>query len=112
MRGRTFVGAVLLATVWLYTGCSTPRGRAVDDRFVTQQLDFLVRNASRDEIEARLGAPAALYEQGAVVSYRLYTGVDGQVMTASRSAQSAGTYTLVLQYGPDGRVTRHALLQR
>lgn len=109
-RGFCFVlcGA-FIATAFTLTAC-IPRG-AVDERPFKEQLAFLRRpDATRAQIEARLGAPSQTYEQGAVVSYPLYVEGEGQLTTL---ASGKNAYlTLMLHYAPDGRLIRSSLLRR
>jgi hypothetical protein len=104
------VWGVCIATAIGVAACGTARG-PVDDASLNAQLGLLSRpGVSRHELEARLGNPSQSYEQGAVVSYRLYLEDKGQ-LTTNASGQRASYYTLMLHYGPDGRLLRYSLLE-
>ena len=103
--------ALMLAAVALclaIAGCAT-RG-PVDDRQVIDQLGFLRPGGpTRAGVEKRLGPPAQVYESGRVVTY-LVEERDGRLTALAYSGR--GGYTLVIEYGADGRLARRALVQR
>lgn len=103
--------ALVLATVALclaIAGCAT-RG-PVDDQQVVDQLGLLRPGGpTRAEVEDRLGLPARVYEGGRVVTYTLVEW-DGRLTATAYSAY--GGYTLVIEYGADGKLARRALVRR
>lgn len=102
--------ALLIALVLVLAGCASSRGE-VRDAGVVAQLGFLDRpGLTRAEVEARLGAATAHYEKDAVVSYAVYVERDGRLTTTLPDGRLP-RYTLMLEYAPDGRVLRHALLR-
>lgn len=113
MRGRPMMRGdtrgVCIAAAIAIAACGTTRG-PVEDASLNAQLGFLRRpNLTRQELEARLGAPSQTYEQGAVVSYRLYLEGKG-LLTTTANGKGYSFYTLMLHYGPDGRLLRYSLL--
>lgn len=110
IRQATFT-AVSIAIVAATAGCGSVRG-VVDDAALSEQLAFLSRpEISRPEVEARLGTASETYEQGTVVSYALYLEGENRLTTVAGSTRKAD-YTLMLHYGPDGRLLRHSLLRK
>lgn len=102
---RALVAALALALA----ACASSRG-PVEEAGVTARLGFLDQpGLTRADVEARLGEATASYEQDAVVSYGVYVQRDGR-LTTTRTDGTA-RYTLMLEYAPDGRVRRHALLR-
>ena len=102
--------SALVGTAIAIAACGSTRGPAEETSYA-EQLAFLRRpDASRDKIEARLGAPSGTYQQGTVVSYPLYWEGEKQ-LTTFPSARKANL-TLMLHYAPDGRLIRYSLLQR
>lgn len=102
--------ALLIALVLVLAGCASSRGE-VHDADVVAQLGFLDRpGLTRSDVEARLGGATAHYEKDAVVSYAVYVERDGRLTTTLPDARPP-RYTLMLEYAPDGRVLRHALLR-
>ena len=82
----------------------------IDDEELISQLGFLQPGGpTRAEVEARLGAPAHVYESGRVVTYVLGER-DGR-LTALGSSGRMG-YTLVIEYAGDGKLARRALVHR
>jgi hypothetical protein len=100
--------AIVVATAAL-AACAA-RG-LVEEPETIARLGFLNGpDIRRADVEARLGAPAAIYEDGKVVSYSLYMSRDGLSVTGSPLGTEQ--YSLVLEYGTDGRVVRRALTRR
>jgi len=102
--------APAFALVLALAACASSRG-PVEDAEVTAQLGFLNRQGlTRADVEARLGEPRTRYERNSVASYGVYVLRDGRI-TATAPSRLPPRYTLMLEYAPDGRVLRHALLR-
>jgi len=67
-------------------------------------------NATRAEIESRLGSPNTIYERGRLVTYSIWE-YEGR-LTTDYSRLATRSYTLVIEYGPDGSVARRSLVRR
>lgn len=123
---------VVLALISLLAACAART--VVDDPGMIAHLGFLNgMDVRRAHVEARLGTPAAIYEDGTVVSYTLYLNNNILSSAPSKSVQehesrrspegpvglrdpAGGTldpqYALLLEYDANGRLVRHALLRR
>jgi hypothetical protein len=103
--------ALALAAIAFFLACAGCATRGpVDDQRVVDQLGFVRPGGpTRAEVEDRLGPPAHVYEGGRVVTYAIDER-DGR-LTATAYAASGG-YTLVIEYGADGKVARRALVRR
>lgn len=74
MSAWWFAPVVLLSGAGLaqLSGCSTTPVGPVDSPSEVQALGFLQQSSvSRPEVEARLGPPTSVYEQGRIVTYGL-----------------------------------------
>lgn len=98
--------AAVLGCIFL-AACAT-RGTEPDTPQNAARLGFLGSPVARHEVEARLGRPSATYESGRVVSYLVYMH-DGGLTTEGRL--HADRFELMLEYGPDDRVVRRALVR-
>jgi hypothetical protein len=82
----------------------------VDDPALIGKLGFLEPGAAaRGEVEARLGPPEHTYESGRIATYTI--GEREGHLTTSPPVYST-TYTLVIEYAPDGTVARRSLVRR
>lgn len=101
--------APVFALVLVLSACASSRG-PIENADVTAQLGFLNRpGLTRADVEARLGEAPKDYEMDSVVSYAVYVDRDGRLTTTRTDGWAR--YTLMLEYAPDGRVLRHALLR-
>jgi hypothetical protein len=97
----------LVACVALLMGCVT-RG-PVDDPALIRKLGFLeAGGATRSEVEARLGAPVHTYESGRIATYTIGER-EGHLSTDP--SRYSTTYTLVIEYAPDGTIARRSLVR-
>jgi hypothetical protein len=100
--------AVALASaVAVSVACSTSVERISEDQ-AGHGLAFLHgARVPRHEVEARIGAPVATYENGRITTFRL---------TRTESGYAPGPMdariTLVVIYGPDDAVERWGLVDR
>jgi hypothetical protein len=107
-RQRQRLDLVLVACVALLTGCVT-RG-PVDDPGLLAKLGFLQPGGpTRTEVEARLGPPEHTYESGRIATYAVGER-EGHLTTDL--PRNSTTYTLVIEYAPDGTIARRSLVQR
>lgn len=108
---RVRQGVVLIALIALvaaFAGCAT-RG-PIDDADATAKLGFLQPGGpTRAEVEARLGPPDHVYEGGRVATYTVSES-EGRLTTTF--VQYGDSYTLVIEYAPDGTVARRSLVRR
>jgi hypothetical protein len=87
------LGLVLLA------GCAAPPVGPVGDAADLQALAFLQQSSmSRQEVEARMGLPTSVYEQGRIVTYGLRRRGAGWEVYGDPS------HYLVILYRPDDTV--------
>jgi hypothetical protein len=104
----------------LVAGCVGPQGPEIDPRRLdaTPRLDFATDGATtRGEAVARLGEPAAALEGGRILAFALVVGRDARlhvvappVGTAAPWMLSGTRHALVLVFGADGVLERHALV--
>jgi hypothetical protein len=100
------VPALLLAGVH---GCASQRAAVEPESAIQRQLGFIRGgDATRSYVEARLGAPVSVYESGRVVSYALHWHDDRFMLDAIPGSEC---YGLVIVYGADERIARHALIR-
>jgi len=104
-NARCFVAVAAL--FFLLGGCAT-RG-PIDDPATIRELGFLQPGVTRAEVEGRLGQPEQLYEGGRIATYAVVER-DGRLATVV--SPYGATYTLVVEYAPNGTVTRRSLLRR
>jgi hypothetical protein len=104
--GRALVSVVMLAAMY---GCASPRAAVEPESSLQRQLGFVRSgDASRAYVETRLGAPVSVYESGRVVSYALYWHDDRFMLDEIPGSEC---YGLVIAYGADDRIARHALVR-
>jgi hypothetical protein len=108
-RARVRIAGLLGA---LLTACSSTTTSPTTIEQVTspdelKPLAFLsAGEASRRDIEARLGAPWSTYEERRIVIYHL-----DQLAEPIRRAETSSNLHLVIVYGKDDRVQRWSLVQ-
>jgi len=105
-RRRTcaWIGALVLASLALGGCASTPVGRA-------DLLDFLADGGTaRDDARMHLGIPAAEYEGGRILAYRLSKDKLGYVRVGPGNDWAGVQYSLILIFDGDGVLSRHALV--
>jgi hypothetical protein len=101
---------LLISVAILALSACAARG-VVEEPETTAQLGFLNGpDVNRSYVEARLGAPAATYEGGTVVSYMLYMWKNR--LSSLPESWMAAQYALLLLYDTDGRLVRRALTRR
>ena len=101
-------GVALLTLLVALAGCAT-RG-PIDDADATAKLGFLQPGGpTRTEVEARLGPPEHVYEGGRIATYTV-SEREGRLTTTF--VQHGDSYTLVIEYAPDGTVVRRSLVRR
>ncbi len=86
-------------------GCGEGIGRA-------DLLDFLVDNSTRkQDAVLRLGAPSNSFEQQRILTWRIARADHGYAVQTDNSRLFVNAdFSLVLVFGPDGILQRHALV--
>ena len=83
----------------------------IDDQNLIARLGFLKPGGpTRAEVEARLGPPGHVYENGSVVTYAVGERDDGRLTVMNPSGPVG--YTLVIEYAADGKLARRTLVRR
>ncbi len=122
MTGWHGVGAVALASlICVACGSADQTRTAVDAQHPLQAELGFVREAgvTRAQVELRLGAPAASFEQGRVVNYAVrYDAGRRQLEVVSEQASKAGgvpgrgCFGLMIRYGPDDSIAAYTLVRQ
>lgn len=99
--------AAMAATVAGCAGAPAPREPVDPDAPLAAALGFVRDGVPQALVVDRLGPPTCSYESGRIVSYTVYDD-DGRL---SRDRGSA-CFALVVEYAPDGRIARHALVRQ
>ena len=105
MQMRCAIALALAVTV--SAACSTSVERISADP-AARELPFLqAARVTRHEVEARIGAPVATYENGRIATFRLLRTDSGY-----KSGPINAPITLVVVYGADDVVERWGLVDR
>jgi hypothetical protein len=85
--------------------------KPVDVELSNQQLPF-VRDGTTtmDEVTARMGEPASIYENGRVFIYGLCK--ENEQLRSGNTCVGNHNYNLVLVFGSDGILERHSLVEK
>jgi hypothetical protein len=86
-------------------GCAaTPIGRA-------DLLDFVADGrTTREQAFLELGEPSGIFENGAILTYRLDADEAGYFPSERGQGFAGIRHNLVLVFGPDGILERHSLV--
>jgi hypothetical protein len=90
----------------LLTACTT------SERLNSSQIaryDGFIRDGqtTKSQVEAQLGPPWAVFEEGRVLMYRVYLQADGRIYLQGRDE----CHACVLAFGEDGVLKRHSLIK-
>jgi hypothetical protein len=99
--------AIVVGTAFIFGACSSTLERVPDSEAVKGFAFLQANTVTRQEIQGRIGAPAATYENGRIATYPL-TKSDGRFAPGGDHP----TFTLVVIYGQDGMVERWSLVDR
>jgi hypothetical protein len=109
-----------LVFLLLVLACSSPRIRPLSPEEVLLHLPRLVDGqTTKEEVLLHLGIPSAQFQGETILTYQMRRAADGQLHVVSRLVGSSdprlrrwppGTYDLVLVFGADHVLARHALL--
>jgi len=117
-KARCFMAPGLLCTV-LLVGCTPPTLQQAEPSFRhAGGLAFLEEGrTTREEVLWRLGTPNAHFEGERILTYAFSKLADGRWIRRGRQQTMAWgpayqhpTESLVLVFGPDGRLLRHSLV--
>jgi hypothetical protein len=98
--------SAILLFVCLLTACAT------SERLNSSQssrYEGFIRDGqtTKSQVEAQLGHPRAVFEEGRVLTYRVYLQDDGRM-----NLQGKGDcHACVLAFGEDGVLERHSLIK-
>lgn len=103
---QTFRYAAAVALLSMLYGCaSAPIGNK-------QMLDFIQDGlTTREEIFLHLAEPAATFEGGRIVTYRLHEDESGYILLKNASKGWTGKYSLVLVIDERGVLRKHSLVR-
>lgn len=104
----------LIVTVLLVAGCAASTVAPADPQVVSERLPFIRDGKTpRKEILSRLGEPDYRHEGGRILAYKMWMcAVEEQVPFSSETrCRDAGTYNLILVFGPNNLVERHSLVR-
>lgn len=116
IRARVLVLSMGLA---LGHGCLDPAVIQEKTRLFEAGLLEAVRDGqtTRQEVLLQLGAPSAAFEEGRILTYDFVMEAAGEWRRVGSASVSSWSYawprisSLVLVFGPDGRVIRHSLVK-
>jgi hypothetical protein len=103
-RKSNLSAIVLIAC--LLTACATSERLNSSQ---TARYDGFIRDGqtTKSQVEAQLGSPRAVFEEGRVLMYRVYLLDDGRM-----NLQGKGDcYACVLAFGKDSVLERHSLIK-
>ncbi len=106
---RWFAVWTALVLAGAVAACST---RApVRESEIGDRLGFLLPQVvSRSDIEARLGPPANIYENGRIATWHVHER-DGRFETIAQGSNTWGVYCVVLAFDAQGRLERRGLVR-
>ena len=106
---RWFAVWAALVLVGAVAACST---RApVRESEIGDRLGFLQPQVvSRSDIEARLGPPANVYEDGRIATWHIHER-EGHFETIAQGSNAWGIYCVVLAFDAQGRLERRGLVR-
>jgi hypothetical protein len=98
--------SAIIFFVCLLTACAT------SERLNSSQIaryDGFIRDGqtTKSQVEAQLGSPWAVFEEGRVLMYRVYLQADGRIYLQGRDE----CHACVLAFGEDGVLERHSLIK-
>lgn len=112
--------STLLVGLIFVIACSSPRIRPLSPEEMMTHLPQLADGqTTKEEVLLSLGIPSAQFEGESILTYQMRRAADGGLHVVSRHVSSSdprfrswpkGTYDLVLVFGRDQVLTRHALL--
>jgi hypothetical protein len=113
-RAGLLLKVYVIVTALLVAGCAASTVAPADPQVVSGVLPYIRDGKTpRKDVVRRLGEPDYRHEGGRIVAYKMWMCAmeEQRPLIAATRCGDAGTYNLILVFGPNNLVERHSLVR-